>query len=206
MGKCETEYTISKLPEYLVREFEEREGEEESSKVCEGKEYYQIIKSKNLDRCTERPIYHESYGIWSKNDGSESSSLPSQSSLIKTIICGSLNDHVIRKVVTENRIISSAAGRFESNEKLEVSSVSTLKLETVEERKEEISGPSSPKEYASLVYEYPSGSTTSSRSLKQEQIQQQQQQQQQGAHLESHAPVPDMTSAPKHVIPRTESE
>ena len=210
MGKCETEYTISMLPEYLVREFEEREGEEESSKVCEGKEYYQIIKSKNLDRCTERPIYHESYGIWSKNDGSESSSLPSQSSLTKTIICGSLNDHVIRKVVTENRIISSAAGRFESNEKLEVSSVSTLKLETVEERKEEISGPSSPKEYASLVYEYPSGSTTSSRSLKQEQIQQQQQQQQQqqwqGAQLESHAPVPDMTSAPKHVIPRTESE
>merc|ERR1711911_133051 len=59
MGKCETEYTISKLPEYLVREFEEREGEEESSKVCEGKEYYKIIKSKNLDRCTERPIYHE---------------------------------------------------------------------------------------------------------------------------------------------------
>ena len=171
MGKCETEYTITKLPEYLVREFEEKEGQEESSRVCNGKEYFQIIKSKNLDRCTERPVYHESVGVWSKNDGSESSSLPSQSSVTKTIICGSLDDHIVRKIVTENRIISSATGRFESNEKLDVSSISTLKLESVEEKREEISGPSSPKEYTSLVFEYPSGSTTSSRSLKQEMIQ-----------------------------------
>eukprot|EP00088_Acartia_fossae_P064950 TRINITY_DN79_c0_g1_i2.p1 TRINITY_DN79_c0_g1~~TRINITY_DN79_c0_g1_i2.p1 ORF type:complete len:1872 (+),score=653.85 TRINITY_DN79_c0_g1_i2:417-5618(+) len=206
LGKCETVYTISRLPEYLIREFEEKEGKEESSRLCSGKEYYEILKTKNLDRCTERPVYHESYGTWSKTDGTESSSLPSQSSVTKTIICGSLENHIIRKVETENRILSSASGRYESEEKLDITSVSILDLESIESIRQEIPSPSSPKECPTLVYEYPSGSLYSSKTLKHEQIQQFNSGLIKGQSKNSFAPFPDMTSAPQHLYPRSESQ
>ena len=229
LGKCETVYAINKLPSYLVKEFEDAEnrrpiqqasdaGNDHSdnqnagSKACEGKEYFEIIKTKNLDMCSDRPVFHKSYGIWSKTDGSGASSYPSSSSHIRTIICGSLQDYIIRKVVSENKIISSASGRYESNEKLSITSFSTLDLESVDSVRDEISEPSSPKGYPSLVFEYPSGSSASSKSMRQEQKQQQGQQSQQSGQqqgqqtqfedsLEKHAPIPDMTSAPQHFIP-----
>ena len=232
LGKCETVYSINKLPSYLVKEFEDSEnkrsvphGEQQNdsenqnsgSKVCKGKEYYEIIKNKNLDNCSDRPVFHQSYGVWSKTDGSGASSYPSSSSHVRTIICGTLQDYVIRKVVSENKIISSASGRYESNEKLSITSFSTLELESVESVRKEISEPSSPKGYPSLVFEYPSGSPLSSKSMKQEQKQQQGQQNQQvgqqhGQQVqtdelqEKHAPIPDMTSAPRHFYPRSEDQ
>jgi hypothetical protein len=220
LGKCETVYAINKLPSYLVQEFEDSENQQSqndnsgtqdsSSKACEGKEYYEIIKTKNLDMCVDRPVFHKSYGIRSKTDGAGASSLPSSSSHTRTIICGSLQDYVIRKVISENKIISSASGRFETKEKLSITSLSTLDLESVDSVKEEISEPSSPKRYTSLVFEYPSGSPSSSKSMRQEQKQQQDQQQQQGQQVESegqekHAPIPDMTSAPQLFYPRSEN-
>ena len=166
LGKCENLYTISKLPEYLINEFEENETDDrinkEASKACEGKDYFEIIKTKNLDRCSERPVYHKSIGAWSKTDGAESNSHPSHSSFTRTIICGSLQDYTIRKVTTENDVLVSASGRFERKEKIDISSFSTLELESVERIQREISEPSSPKEYPSLVFEYPSGIHSSS--------------------------------------------
>merc|ERR1712055_370376 len=156
LGKCETIYSVSRLPENLVQEFEEEERErrtrdyetkrvEEEEKLCEGKPYYEILKTKNLDNCVERPVYHKTFSI---SPVSEASNYPTYQSLMtRTIICGSLEDHIIRK--------------------------------------------SSPKRYSSLVFEYPSGSHKSSKSLKQQQQQQRQQQQQQ---QQQHAPIPDLTS------------
>ena len=156
LGKCETVYTISELPKYLINEFEQTETDErinkDASRVCEGKDYYEIIKTKNLDKCSERPVYHNSVGRWAKTDGAESSSHPSHSSVTRTIICGSLQDYVIRKVTTKNDVLGGTQGRFESKERLDISSVSTLELESVERKEREISEPSSPKGYPSLVF------------------------------------------------------
>ena len=213
LGKCETVYTISKLPKYLVREFEQSETDErinrQASKICEGKDYFEIIKTKNLDKCTERPVYHKTLGFWANTDGAGSESLPSHSSVTRTIICGSLHEYTIRKVTTENDILISTSGRFMRKEKVDISSFSTLELESVERMEREISEPSSPKGYPSLVFEYPSGIPSSSKSLKQEVSQQQQQQnqgQQQGqGQQQIQAPHPDMTSAPKFFSLRTEN-
>merc|ERR1719354_793136 len=80
--------------------------------------------------------------------------------------------------------------------------------------------------YASLSYEYPSGSSISSKSLKQQAQEQHQQQQllqgnqQQQSHQQKqsqqqqqaqqqqmrHAPIPDLTSAPRSFYPKTMSE
>merc|ERR1719354_688860 len=108
-----------------------------------------------------------------------------------------------------------------SEEKINIASTSTLVLLSVESVRSELSGPSSPKGYASLSYEYPSGSSISSKSLKQQAQEQQQQQQQlkgnqqQQSHQQQqsqqqqqkrHAPIPDLTSAPSSFYPKTMSE
>merc|ERR1719447_1087405 len=178
-GKCETLYTITRLPEYLIREFEEEQTT--GTSLCEGKEYFEILKTMDYNKCSERPVYHKSYGSRSVTDGSESSSVPSHSSVTRTIICGFIEDHIIRKVVTENKITSTPS-------EIDVSSVSTLILESVEGIREELSGPSSPKEYPSLILEYPSGSPLT-----------------QGRRIGSTIPLPDLTSAPNMFIPRLES-
>merc|ERR1719391_796429 len=178
-GKCETLYTITRLPEYLIREFEEEQTT--GTSLCEGKEYFEILKTVDYNKCSERPVYHKSYGSRSVTDGSESSSVPSHSSVTRTIICGSIEDHIIRKVVTENKITSTPS-------EIDVSSVSTLVLESVEGIREELSGLSSPKEYPSLILEYPTGSPLT-----------------QGRRVGATIPLPDLTSAPNMFIPRLES-
>merc|ERR1712042_359886 len=176
-------------------------GEEE--KLCEGKPYYEILKTKNLDNCVERPVYHKTFSI---SPASEASNYPTYQSLMtRTIICGSLQDHIIRKSSSENRIYMSTAGELHSREMIDVSSTSTLSLLSVESSDNEISRPSSPKRYTSLIFEYPSYSNINAKSLKQQQQQhQQQQQQQQQQNL--HAPLPDLTSSPLTYYPRTQTE
>merc|ERR1711962_230654 len=82
---------------------------------------------------------------------------------------------------TENKITSTPS-------EIDVSSVSTLVLESVEGIREELSGPSSPKEYPSLILEYPTGSPLT-----------------QGGRVGSTIPLPDLTSAPNMFVPRLES-
>ena len=233
LGTCETIYSISKLPEHLAQEFEEEERQrrsidheirsfEEEEKLCEGKEYYEILKSDNMDNCSERPVYHSTYGMTSKTTGSEASK-PTQSSLTRTIVCGSLEDHIIRKSSTENRILINTAGELASEEKINVASTSTMVLLSIESVRSELSGPSSPKGYTSLTFEYPSGSSISSKSLRQQaqeqqqlqgqqQLQNQQQQAQQQGQQQAqqqqrrHAAVQDITSAPNSFYPKTMSE
>jgi len=193
VGKCETEYTISKLPAHMIIQLKENELVRDS--VCEGKDHYEIIKTKNLENCSTRPLFHKSVGLWSKNAETQSN-LPTQSAVTRTIICGSLQNHYIRKSTTENNILMPVAGEFESKEKIDVSVYSTLYLESVERSQNEIPEPSSPKGYPSLVYEYPSGSSSSSSSLKKEVLLQNNNQLQQQLQDQMHAPLPDLTSAP----------
>ena len=66
-GECLTEYTIHKLPQWKVYELESAWRAEESlvkdfklsesKTVCEGKPYYMITKTKNLEQCTKSPYF-----------------------------------------------------------------------------------------------------------------------------------------------------
>merc|ERR1711970_1177571 len=214
LGNCETVYSVSRLPKSRVQEFEEQESHrrsrdwekrrvDEEARLCEGKNYYEILKTKNLDNCVDRPVYHKTFSI---SPASEASDYPTYQSLMtRTIICGSLEDHIIRKSSSENRIYMSTAGELHSREMIDVFSTSTLSLLSVESSDNEISRPSSPKRYTSLIFEYPSYSHINAKSLKQQQQQhQQQQQQQQQQNL--HAPLPDLTSSPLTFYPRTQTE
>merc|ERR1711887_399704 len=173
LGECETIYTISKLPEMTTHEYE---GE---GSVCKGKQHYEILKTKNLESYSIHPVYHESYGVLPKPEGTNSTFLPEQSSFTKTIICGTLEDYYIKNTTTANEIVSSTSGVFENKEKIFTSTSTILELESVERAQREIPVPSSPKGYPSLVFEY-TYKTHSSQELEPHML----------------VPLPDLTSAP----------
>jgi hypothetical protein len=180
-----------------------RQGSDESD-PCEGKDYYEVIKTKNMDYCIDRPSFTSGYGTWLKSDGSQSSSYPSHSHVTRTIICGSLEDYYIRKVTVENTVLASSLGRYASDEKLDVTSYSMLSLESVKESSESMSTSSSSKTYSSLVFEYPYKTSVGSTSLRQECRKQHGCQKADGS--EAHAPTPDMESDPVIFYTRFASE
>lgn len=195
LGACETWYSIVKLPTDLVEELEEedRRTVPNLEPVCDGLQYYEVIKSKDFDKCRSRPAYQKTFGILPNFDGSMSSSHPSHSSVIRAVICGTPENYYIRKVSTDNRIISYALGGIESEEMLDINTVSNLQLTSVREFLTEIQEPTSLKDYPSLVYEYGSG-YQSPESLRKIAVQS-------GNGI--FAPKPDLTSAPAHLLPRS---
>merc|ERR1711922_30153 len=138
---------------------------------CEGKEYYEILKSRDLNECSERPVYHRTYGMQYRTTGSGSASKPIQSSTTRMILCGTLENHIIRKISTEYKVLVSSAGELKSKEMIEVSSTSTLTLLSVGTADRELSRPALPKRHSSLIYRYPQ----ESHSLRHQQQQDQQQ-------------------------------
>merc|ERR550519_1224162 len=177
LGECETIYTISKLPEWTTTEYEV-EGS-----PCRGKQHYVILKSKNLESCSIHPVYHKSYGLLPRPEGTNTTFMPEQSSLTRTIICGTLEDYVIKNTTTTNDILSSPTGIFETKDKVHTSTYTILDLESVERIEREIPKPSSPKSYPSLVFEYTYKSLPeSSGTSRYEPV--------------GEAPLPDLTSAP----------
>merc|ERR1712212_657660 len=184
LGECETIYSISRLPEHLRIAFEEEEKHRSTSPVeneCEGKEYYEILKSRDLNECSERPVYHRTYGMQYRTTGSGSASKPIQSSTTRMILCGTLENHIIRKISTEYKVLVSSAGELKSKEMIEVSSTSTLTLLSVGTADRELSRPALPKRHSSLIYRYPQ----ESHSLRQHNQQQHDQQKKRNDQQES---------------------
>merc|ERR1712168_570166 len=58
-GKCENTYHVSELPEYLVTEYERGMLRPE---LCEGKKYYQVVRTKDITKCQDRSIFLSSQG------------------------------------------------------------------------------------------------------------------------------------------------
>merc|ERR1719312_2127547 len=132
-GDCEVQYNINKLPEALAIEFENKEMDTEASKLCQGEDYYEILRTKNLKKCSGRPIFQQSYGLNAKSDGSMGATSPviAESFLERRIVCGTLKDHIWRKITVESKKITSAHGDVESKEKLEVYSKMTYTVKSI---------------------------------------------------------------------------
>ena len=83
LGDCQTSYTVHELPKYRSLELEQEWKEEEKmlykeneikskgEEVCQGKQYFRITKTKNLDNCHKRPFFQNFVGIQSRCDGSK---------------------------------------------------------------------------------------------------------------------------------------
>jgi len=53
-GKCENNYQISELPEYMVHEMEHQVIRPE---LCQGKKFFQVMKARDITKCTERSLF-----------------------------------------------------------------------------------------------------------------------------------------------------
>merc|ERR1712142_852443 len=58
-GKCGNTYHVSELPEYMVTEYERGMLRPE---LCQGKKYYQVVRTKDMTKCQDRSIYLSSQG------------------------------------------------------------------------------------------------------------------------------------------------
>ena len=81
-GKCQTMYNINQMTPARILELEKKWEDEETNArlpvsvggkaACEGKPYYEIIKTRNLDHCEIRPVFYGVSGGDSSGDVSES--------------------------------------------------------------------------------------------------------------------------------------
>ena len=194
-GLCEVEYSVNKLPEYQVREFEQKFATEQGQQSCEGHDYYEVVKSINYEKCSERPIYQRTVGAFSQSDKTQGQSTPfiKESDISKTVWCGTVDQPIMRRMDQYQKVQVEGNGKFESEEKIEVRTKVMCELIKVEE-KAELPQIQRPETFEKLSYNYPTGdffrSSKSARSMVPENKQD-----------EQHMPQPDMTSAPVSPYP-----
>merc|ERR1719318_356796 len=157
-GECEVEYTINKLPQYMALEFEQKEANIEAAKVCEGKDYFEVIRANNFQKCNNRPIAQQTYGSNAKSDGSMGATSPivTESSVRRSIHCGTRENAIGRKYTIESKYLTSAAGGLESVEKIEVISRKTIILNSMEPATAQMKDVINPKSL-DIQYEFPVG-------------------------------------------------
>ena len=58
-GKCENTYHVSELPEYMIHDYEKGMI---NSALCEGKKYFQVLRTRDITKCVEKNIFLSSKG------------------------------------------------------------------------------------------------------------------------------------------------
>jgi len=168
LGDCQTSYMIHPLPKYQAQELEQEWKEEEkrvfhnqqvqqeesaAHRACQGKEYFKISKTKNLNNCKKRPIYQNFVGVQSKCDGSQAGCPDVFTHMVSTTcyVCGEMDKFVIRKCFKKD---VGTVNPFGYNTEEKIKHTSTVLLELLEEK-----SPSRPievqdgKEKDSLIFE-----------------------------------------------------
>ena len=158
-GDCEVEYSVHKMADYQIDELEKTEEMSGGENQCQDQDYYQVVKTVNYQNCRERPLYQRSVGSQAKSDGSSGSSSPylSESSLSRSVWCGPVTAPVLRKQTTEQKVVVSGNGKFDSQEKIEVTSRVTNTLISFSSKSSDIPEPQSVKKSHDLTFSFPSG-------------------------------------------------
>ena len=163
VGECETIYNFNKLPAYMAREFEERE-QLPQRELCDGLEYYEMIKSKDLRACKQRPIFLHMHGAYSVSTGSLGSKAPFaiEDSVTRAIICGKPGQMQLRQVENRHNYITSPTGKFEAQEKMQIAGHTLLRIKAVSEVTSELPKVQNAKAHTTLMFEFPSEDTLNS--------------------------------------------
>lgn len=116
-GKCETNYDISRIPEYLAQNYPEVNGNGNANVPIGDSDYvYEVTKSKNYSNCEQSMGYH--FGVSGLNDWKPNTNVMgslSKSAVSRVIITGNFNEYLIRSSVTTNRVVKANAGKNRLN-------------------------------------------------------------------------------------------
>ena len=58
-GKCENTYQVTEIPEYMVHDYEKGMFQPE---LCQGKKFWQVLRTRDITKCTDRSVFLSSKG------------------------------------------------------------------------------------------------------------------------------------------------
>merc|ERR1711931_260780 len=150
-GKCENVYDIAELPEYMLQEL--APGLIDIEK-CQGKKIYQILKTRNVDKCVERSSFQVGQtGKYLCSSGN-CDSMFERSSITKYIACGPTKESLeIQYILNEGEIQQSLMAY--NTENMVTGTKQVLKLIKVTSSKTSLPQIPSPVTLEDLYYVYP---------------------------------------------------
>merc|ERR1712061_801036 len=207
LGRCYTMYTVVPLTTARVMELERSWYDEESMAklqpstagkiACENKQYYEIIKTRDLDQCSYRPVFQHVSGAEFSGDVSKAhtGNLFTHMSSSTTYVCGELSSFNIRKIVVDEQIVSNPVG-YNTEQKEKTRTRIMLELIKKESTSTEIQKPTPSRKETTLVYTYPE-----QRELESQMSSEVVQKTQQILGTKPVLPQPKLEEAPKTLIP-----
>merc|ERR1719167_1491798 len=207
LGKCYTMYNVIPLTPARVMELERSWYDEESmaklqpsiegKKACENKQYYEIIKTRDLDHCTFRPMFQHVAGAEFSGDVSKAraGNLMTHMSSSTIYVCGELSFFNIRKIVVDDQIVANPIG-FNTEQTKKTRTRIVMELIKKMAISQKIPAPTASRKETTLVYTYPEQRELESQ-MSAEVVQNTQ------AILETRPglPQPKLEEAPKSLIP-----
>merc|ERR1712168_280852 len=154
-GKCENVYDIAEVPEYMLKELAPGLINIER---CEGKKIFQILKTRNVDKCVERSMFQLAQNgkylcTKCKNYGN-CDSMMDRSSITKYIACGPTKETLeIQYILNEGEIQQSLMAY--NTENMVTGTKQVLKLVKTTTSKTTLPQIKSPVTLEDLYYVYP---------------------------------------------------
>jgi len=152
-GKCENTYQVTELPQYMAQEYEEGMF---SSQVCQGKKYFQVLRTRDITKCQDSVIFLSSKGhkhclVGNCGCGKCENTKLSQTRLFG---CGnSVNDFQLTGMINEGELRQNVIAF--NTEQVVSGTKQVLKLQTVKEITQQIPEVQTPRTCHDLTYEYP---------------------------------------------------
>merc|ERR1711970_403030 len=151
-GKCETLYDIAELPEYMLQEL--APGLIEIEK-CEGKKIFQILKTRNVDKCVERSVYRVGQpGKPVCTQPGNCDSVWERSSITRYIACGPTKENLELQVILNEGEIQQSLLAY-NTENMVTGTKQIIKLVKVTTSKTTLPQIQSPITLEDLYYVYP---------------------------------------------------
>merc|ERR1712168_1524160 len=149
-GKCENTYHVSELPEYMVTEYERGMLRPE---LCQGKKYYQVVRTKDMTKCQDRSIYLSSQGHKNCLIGN-CQAVNTKQSQTRYYGCGeSAHNMELHGMINEGELQHSVVAF--NTETVVTGTKQILKLQEIKTSPSNIPDVSSPKTSHDLSYEFP---------------------------------------------------
>merc|ERR1712142_631213 len=151
-GKCETLYDIAELPEYMLQEL--APGLIEIEK-CEGKKIFQILKTRNVDKCVERSAYRVGQpGKPVCTQPGNCDSMWERSSITRYIACGPTKENLELQVILNEGEIQQSLLAY-NTENMVTGTKQIIKLVKATTSKTTLPQIQSPITLEDLYYVYP---------------------------------------------------
>jgi len=148
-GKCENTYQVSELPQYMANEYEQGMFQ---SEICQGKKYFQVLRTRDITKCQDSVIYLSSKGHQNCLVGNCASENTKQS-MTRFFACGnSVDDLQITGVINEGEMRQNIVAF--NTEQVVTGTKQVLKLESVQQISQQIPEIQAPRTCHDLSYEY----------------------------------------------------